>query len=546
MNRHRPQAGHRRGLMVAFVGVDGAGKSSAIEALLADPDLQASGIKRIYFGSNEFWIPGARRLNARLDRVPFLKYFARLLLVLDRQLRLVPALYYRRRGHLVVCDRFYYDDIVARRLIAKEALQRPKTAARFDRLKSLLRPRMLRRPDLTLYLDVSPETAYRRKQDYPFDVMLRLNKTYKEVMASYPEVVFIDAEQPRPAIHQQVVEHLRRLREAAHQRPSKFGSVRRAAYFAGRHLTDFSLARPGLRHFGEWLLCQSRHWHPYVDREASETRARVVALDRNFGRGEMILTGTGALQHVTEERVRTVPLGRLAERSLSAGYENWLTLREGPHARLVDYDFVKVQMEGVEVYSAERMSRFECRLTDVADILDVLLGEFSENQFSDMSFDAARHVLADVALLSHREVNALVVLPEAGFHGLIHGDLYCGNLLRNKAGQVVMIDLDRVRSGPQLLDRIHSAVVHTERQRGRSWLTFFSTDVRDWFGDDPLELLRGVSRNSLWAYFLWRQWVEIQGMSALHRTYAVRLRACFHRLVRDEAATDKVHRAADA
>lgn len=202
----------KRGLMVAFVGVDGAGKSSTVDTVLADHFYQVSGIKRIYFGSNEFWIPGALRLNTLLNDIPGIKYLPRFLLLLDRQLRVLRALYFCFMGNMVVCDRYYYDDIVMRRLATEGAGDQSAGAQFFDKVKAFFRPRMLLRPYLTLYLDVSPEVAYARKQDYSFDVMLRTNAMYKKVMATYDEVVFIDADQPEKDVHRMVFEQLQNVR----------------------------------------------------------------------------------------------------------------------------------------------------------------------------------------------------------------------------------------------------------------------------------------------------------------------------------------------
>ena len=50
-----------RGFLVAFVGVDGAGKSSTVEYIENLEFFKNTGIKRVYFGNNEYWIPGLQR-----------------------------------------------------------------------------------------------------------------------------------------------------------------------------------------------------------------------------------------------------------------------------------------------------------------------------------------------------------------------------------------------------------------------------------------------------------------------------------------------------
>jgi thymidylate kinase len=212
---NRSHAPRRGGLMVAFVGVDGAGKSSVIDALCDDPSLRGAGIKRLYFGSNEYWIPGALWLHGVLKPVPLLKYLPTFLLLADRQLRLLAALYHRRAGRLVVCDRFYYDDLVMRRLLKTRVDARSASQRVAYRIKAFCRPRMWRHPDLTIFLDVDPDVAYRRKQDYPFALMCETNALYREVMASFAEVVVVNANQPRAEVERAVHDQLRRLGQHA-------------------------------------------------------------------------------------------------------------------------------------------------------------------------------------------------------------------------------------------------------------------------------------------------------------------------------------------
>jgi hypothetical protein len=146
-------------------------------------------------------------------------------------------------------------------------------------------------------------------------------------------------------------------------------------------------------------------------------------------------------------------------------------------------------------------------------------------------------MLTSAARIPRDQARAIAIHPEAGFVGLSHGDFHAGNLLRNRAGAVVLIDLDRIRlDGIQVFDRIHCVVVEQEQRDRRHWLTFFSPETRTWANGDAASLLRGVSANSLRAYFLWRQATELRAMPDTNQRYARRLRACVSRILGEAPA----------
>ena len=54
---------------------------------------------------------------------------------------------------------------------------------------------MLIQPDMVIFMDVSPEVAYSRRQDLTYDHMLKINKAYKQYMYSVSNVEVIDCDQ---------------------------------------------------------------------------------------------------------------------------------------------------------------------------------------------------------------------------------------------------------------------------------------------------------------------------------------------------------------
>ena len=180
------------GMLVAFVGVDGAGKSTLIEQVMSNPFFQPIGIKRIYFGHNEFRSPFVLKIYKMLassSKLSSLRIFPAIIMNVERRLRLLKAIYFIKMGNIVVCDRYFYDDEIYYRGLK---IQNSKGIKGF--FEKLLRMKVETIPDLTFYLDVSPEVAYSRKQDFSYEQMKLVNLNYKNYMRPKDEVTFINAD----------------------------------------------------------------------------------------------------------------------------------------------------------------------------------------------------------------------------------------------------------------------------------------------------------------------------------------------------------------
>ena len=198
----------KKGYLVAFIGVDGAGKSSTVEYIETLDYFKYTGIKRIYFGSNEYWIPGVVwGLSNAKNR--WIKMFFVLLSHADRSLRSVYAYYYIKRGYVVIADRFYYDNFIGYEM-TKESIKPTKSI--FKKLyRNIFKPRIWIEPDLTIFLDVSPDVAYSRKQDFSYKTMLEVNQAYKNYMPNVKNVVIVDADQNQKSIYHKVVSQMLKL-----------------------------------------------------------------------------------------------------------------------------------------------------------------------------------------------------------------------------------------------------------------------------------------------------------------------------------------------
>ena len=198
----------KQGYLVAFIGVDGAGKSSTIDYLLGLDYFKITGIKRVYFGNNEYWIPGVV-WGLKNAKNRWLKMFFALLAHADRSLRSLIAYYYVKRGFIVVADRFYYDNFVGQEMTKNDTKPTKSIFKKFYRY--IFKPRIWINPDITIFLDVHPDVAYSRKQDYSYEMMLVVNKAYKDYMLTVNNVVIVNANNDQDVIYNEVMSHILKL-----------------------------------------------------------------------------------------------------------------------------------------------------------------------------------------------------------------------------------------------------------------------------------------------------------------------------------------------
>ncbi len=197
-----------QGVIIGMIGVDGAGKSSAVDAVLNDQFYKVSGVKRIYFGNGEYWFPGLNWMSKSFSKMPVFRYILLFLKNFDRQMRSLWALYLRKSGNVVLCDRYYYDDECGK-VLRNKNMKNLNAFAKFKRkISSLIQPRMIITPDLTLFFNVSPAVAYTRKKDFSYETMLEVNQCYREIMKNRPEVVFIDADQEHSKVLKDMFLHI--------------------------------------------------------------------------------------------------------------------------------------------------------------------------------------------------------------------------------------------------------------------------------------------------------------------------------------------------
>jgi len=180
------------GLMVAFLGPDGAGKSTLIARVKQDLPRQVfefvkSYHLRPYLGGVEREPGGVRGPYAKPPRGAILSLAKLGLLWVDYTVgyfvAILPCLV---RLTFVLFDRYYHDLLVDQR---RYRYGGPLGLARFV-------GRCVPQPHLVILLDAPPEVLQARKQDVTFEEAVRQREAYLRLVRSLPNGYVVDASRP--------------------------------------------------------------------------------------------------------------------------------------------------------------------------------------------------------------------------------------------------------------------------------------------------------------------------------------------------------------
>jgi thymidylate kinase len=176
-----------RGVSVAIMGPDGAGKTTLIDGLRTTLPFPT---RVVYMG-----LTGGRLPRADALRVPGVVLAARLLLL---WVRYGVGLYHRARGRIVLFDRYTLDGKVpsGAQLTALGRLSR--------RVQAVTVPRA----ELLLLLDASGATMHSRKGEYSAARLEEWRHAYRRLRRGGRDLQVVNAEQPAEGVRRDAQAHI--------------------------------------------------------------------------------------------------------------------------------------------------------------------------------------------------------------------------------------------------------------------------------------------------------------------------------------------------
>ena len=176
-----------RGLGVALLGPDGAGKTTVIADVQKDFILP---VRSVYMGLTGGLLPRADSL-----RFPVLVAFSRLVIFWCRYLI---AQYHQSRGRLVIFDRYIYDAEVP----TPYPLSRLKKAYRW------MDGHALPAPDLVLVLSAPGEIMYQRKREYNPEMLEDWRQHFLALQKRMRQAEIVDTTRDRDVVRIDVTERI--------------------------------------------------------------------------------------------------------------------------------------------------------------------------------------------------------------------------------------------------------------------------------------------------------------------------------------------------
>jgi thymidylate kinase len=187
------QATSRRGLTVALLGPDGAGKSTLVTAVEARFDAP---VRTLYMGLNLERVPLANRVAVPALRIP--------VFFLVLWWHYAVGLFHKSQGRLVIFDRYTYDALLPART----------RLTRLGRLSRWVRAHALPAPDMVLVLDVPGVVMFARKGEHSPEHLEAERQDYLALAAALPEVTIVDGARPVDAVAADVVARIQARRAA--------------------------------------------------------------------------------------------------------------------------------------------------------------------------------------------------------------------------------------------------------------------------------------------------------------------------------------------
>ena len=209
--------------------------------------------------------------------------------------------------------------------------------------------------------------------------------------------------------------------------------------------------------------------HIYIDRYFIKF-GRILKLVKEFE--SVSITGTGVLIIFYKNNIVKYPLGNHSYKALHNEYNNDLLLKESRLLDLVDYFLEKkdgyfVMEKLLDVtYPVQEHKKICLQLSKIKskniELLELLKNQAFSNALEYIETECSDFHIEDILSLLKSKKN-IKSYP-------MHGDLTQYNIMKNKEGNTVLIDLDRFDfSGIENIDRVHFAVEYYAKKRGEDF-----------------------------------------------------------------------------
>lgn len=203
------------------------------------------------------------------------------------------------------------------------------------------------------------------------------------------------------------------------------------------------------------------------------------------GYKSFLVSSTGVLILFYKKHVIKIPLGEVSFASMQKNYENYLKLKESTFKQLVDYELIK--KDGY--YIMERLSVSALHVDQLQELIRGFEADSTQVKIKDVKkelFSNITHLedILEMKIKLHQDMT-IKSCP-------MHGDLTENNIMKNKDGKVVLIDLDRFTfKGIKGLDFLHYKIDKYSKLQS---ITFFELLLTDEYIKNELSYFYLVCR----------------------------------------------------